>query len=69
MDIVDERRLRDRMVDRLLSTGALHRGPVADALRAVPRHLFLPGVEPATAYEDEAIPTRWSTDGRPTSSS
>jgi len=69
MDVVDERRLRDRMVDRLLSAGALHRGPVADALRAVPRHLFLPGVEPAAAYEDEAIPTRWSTDGRPTSSS
>lgn len=61
--------LRDEMVDRLLSGGAVHPGPVADALRAVPRHLFLPGIEPAAAYEDEAIPTRWSADGRPTSSS
>jgi protein-L-isoaspartate(D-aspartate) O-methyltransferase len=69
MDVVDERTLRDRMVDRLLSGQALHQGRVADAMRAVPRHLFLPGVEPAAAYEDEAIPTRWSADGRPTSSS
>jgi protein-L-isoaspartate(D-aspartate) O-methyltransferase len=69
MELVDERTLRDRLVDRLLSDGAVHGGPVADALRAVPRHLFLPGVEPAVAYEDEAIPTRWSADGRPTSSS
>jgi protein-L-isoaspartate(D-aspartate) O-methyltransferase len=69
MDVVDEGTLRDRMVDRLLSGGAVHQGPVADALRAVPRHLFLPGVEPAAVYEDEAIPTRWSPDGRPTSSS
>ena len=69
MDVVDDATLRDRMVDRLLSAGVLPPGPVADALRSVPRHLFLPGVEPAAAYEDEAIPTRWSTDGRPTSSS
>jgi len=61
--------LRDRMVDGLLSAGAVRPGPVADALRAVPRHVFLPGVDPATAYEDEAIPTRWAEDGRPTSSS
>jgi len=69
MEHVDEGTLRDRLVDRLLSGGAVHQGPVADALREVPRHLFLPGVEPAAAYEDEAIPTRWSADGRPTSSS
>jgi protein-L-isoaspartate(D-aspartate) O-methyltransferase len=69
MDAVDDGTLRDRMVDQLLSAGVMGPGPVADALRAVPRHLFLPGVEPATAYEDEAIPTRWSADGRPTSSS
>jgi protein-L-isoaspartate(D-aspartate) O-methyltransferase len=61
--------LRDRMVDRLLSAGAVRPGPVADALRAVPRHVFLPGVDPAAAYEDEAIPTKWAEDGRPTSSS
>jgi protein-L-isoaspartate(D-aspartate) O-methyltransferase len=69
MEAVDEAALRDRLVHRLLSSGAMPDGPVADALRAVPRHLFLPGVDPAAAYEDEAIPTRWSADGRPTSSS
>jgi protein-L-isoaspartate(D-aspartate) O-methyltransferase len=57
------------MVDRLLSVDAVRPGPVADALRAVPRHLFLPGVDPADAYEDEAIPTKWAEDGRPISSS
>ncbi len=56
------------MVDRLLSVGVVRPGPVADALRTVPRHVFLPGVDPAAAYEDEAIPTRWAEDGRPTSS-
>ena len=61
--------LRDRMVDGLLSAGAVRPGPVADAVRAVPRHLFLPGVDPAAAYEDKAIPTKWAEDGRPTSSS
>jgi protein-L-isoaspartate(D-aspartate) O-methyltransferase len=63
------RGLRDRLVDTLLSIGSVRPGPVADALRAVPRHVFLPGVDPETAYQDEAIPTRWSADGRPTSSS
>jgi hypothetical protein len=71
MDVVDDATLRDRMVDRLLSGGgccARDRSPTA--LRARP-----PAPVPARrragdrAYEDEAIPTRWSTDGRPTSSS
>jgi protein-L-isoaspartate(D-aspartate) O-methyltransferase len=66
---MDETTLRNRLVDGLLSAGAVRPGPVADALRAVPRHLFLPGVEPEVAYQDEAIPTRRAADGRPTSSS
>jgi protein-L-isoaspartate(D-aspartate) O-methyltransferase len=67
--LLNDRQLRNRLVDDLLSAGVVRAGPVADALRAVPRHLFLPGVDLAVAYQDEAIPTRWAPDGRPTSSS
>ncbi len=60
---------RDRLVDALVEAGRIRSGRVAAAMRAVPRHRFLPGVDPAVAYADEAVPTRWSADGRPTSSS
>ncbi len=42
---------------------------MAEALRVVPRHLFLPGVRPEVAYRDDAIVTRRGPDGQPTSSS
>jgi protein-L-isoaspartate(D-aspartate) O-methyltransferase len=45
-------------------------GPlVAGALRAVPRHLFLPGVSPEQAYSDEAIVTKRDAGGMARSSS
>ena len=40
---------------------------IEDAFRAVPRHLFLPGVPLARAYADEAVPVQ-SVDGVTTSS-
>ncbi|WP_187414449.1 methyltransferase domain-containing protein [Nonomuraea sp. PA05] len=43
--------------------------PVAEAMLAVPRHLFVPGVEPEAAYRDEPIVTKLDDDGRPISSS
>ncbi|WP_171074728.1 methyltransferase, FxLD system [Nonomuraea basaltis] len=43
--------------------------PVAAALRAVPRHLFLPGIDPGDAYRDEPIVTKRDEAGRPISSS
>ncbi|TDD04700.1 methyltransferase, FxLD system [Nonomuraea deserti] len=43
--------------------------PVAAALRAVPRHLFVPGVDPEDAYRDEPIVTKRDAEGRPISSS
>jgi protein-L-isoaspartate(D-aspartate) O-methyltransferase len=43
--------------------------PVAAALRAVPRHLFVPGVEPVDAYRDEPIVTKRDAAGNPISSS
>ncbi|MFI7127258.1 methyltransferase, FxLD system [Nonomuraea sp. NPDC050153] len=42
---------------------------VAAALLAVPRHLFLPGVDPEDAYRDEPIVTKRDDAGRPISSS
>ncbi|HST63734.1 MAG TPA: methyltransferase, FxLD system [Mycobacteriales bacterium] len=60
---------RERLVAHLVEAGRIRSDRVAAAMRAVPRHRFLPGVDPAVAYADEAVPTRWSADGRPTSSS
>jgi protein-L-isoaspartate(D-aspartate) O-methyltransferase len=65
----DLRELRERLVRDLQAAGHLHSEPLADAFRIVPRHVFLPGIAPARAYRDEAHPTKWSTDGRPISSS
>jgi protein-L-isoaspartate(D-aspartate) O-methyltransferase len=48
----------DRLVDALLSAGAITSPTVDAAFRAVPRHLFVPHVPVETAYRDEAIPTK-----------
>jgi protein-L-isoaspartate(D-aspartate) O-methyltransferase len=66
--MASEAALRERLVDSLVTAGRVRSGRVAAALRAVPRHRFLPGVDPEVAYQDEAVPTHWSADGRPTSS-
>jgi len=58
-----------RLVDLLAEAGHVRTERVAGAFRTVPRHLFLPGVEPADAYADEAIVTKRQSDGRPISSS
>ncbi|MGW3342008.1 methyltransferase domain-containing protein [Nonomuraea rubra] len=42
---------------------------VAEAMLAVPRHLFVPGVEPEAAYRDEPIVTKRDAGGLPISSS
>lgn len=62
-------RLRNALVDRLTAAGVLRDERVALALRSLPRHLFLPELEPDRAYRDEAVPTKWGPDGRPISSS
>ncbi|MGH3697227.1 MAG: hypothetical protein ACRDRX_25135 [Pseudonocardiaceae bacterium] len=38
--------LRTMMVGELRRLGAIRSGPVADAVRVVPRHLFAPSGEP-----------------------
>jgi protein-L-isoaspartate(D-aspartate) O-methyltransferase len=47
---------RDRLVDRLLSGGRISDERVADALRAVPRHAFVPDARRDRAYEDRPLP-------------
>lgn len=59
--------LRARMVHELQRQHRLSDPRVAAAMRAVPRHVFVPHVEAATAYSDQAIPTHWL-NGLPTSS-
>ncbi|MEU9834529.1 methyltransferase, FxLD system [Streptosporangium sp. NPDC048047] len=66
--MADWRVAREEMVARVRGRGGIGE-EVAGALRAVPRHLFLPGVPPETAYRDEAIVTRRDAEGRPVSSS
>jgi len=61
--------LRDNLINKLSSGGQIRTERVLEAFREVPRHMFLPGVDLARAYADEAISTKWETDGRPISSS
>jgi protein-L-isoaspartate(D-aspartate) O-methyltransferase len=61
--------MRGELADRLLDGGRVRSGEVADAFRNVPRHVFVPEVDPAQAYADEAIPVKWAADGRAISSS
>jgi len=61
-------------LQRNLLAEVRHRGgavteSVAEALLAVPRHVFVPEVPPQTAYRDEAIVTKRDADGVPVSSS
>jgi protein-L-isoaspartate(D-aspartate) O-methyltransferase len=61
--------MRDRMVTQVINGGRPVSDAVTQAMRAVPRHLFLPELEPEQAYRNEAIVTRRSAEGQPTSSS
>jgi protein-L-isoaspartate(D-aspartate) O-methyltransferase len=60
-------RARARLVDGMRDSGRLCSPAVEEAFRAVPRHLFLPGVPLARAYADEAVATQ-AVDGVTTSS-
>jgi protein-L-isoaspartate(D-aspartate) O-methyltransferase len=64
-----ETALRTRLVEQLVNGGWIRSQPVMDAFESVPRHVFLPGVDPVVAYTDEAVVTRTTEDGRPLSSS
>jgi protein-L-isoaspartate(D-aspartate) O-methyltransferase len=61
--------LRDTLVDELVAAGHIRGAPLAGAFRAVPRHVFVPHVDLAMAYQDRAIVTTRDSAGRPLSSS
>jgi protein-L-isoaspartate(D-aspartate) O-methyltransferase len=65
----DWRQLRDQLVDGLQLAGHVSSQRVAAALRAVPRHVFVPGIEPERVDRDEAFPIKYDEDGFPVSSS
>jgi protein-L-isoaspartate(D-aspartate) O-methyltransferase len=50
--------LRHALVGQLLERGIVRIGPVEHALRAVPRHLFVPAVPVQQAYADEPVYTK-----------
>ena len=60
--------LRNRLVEELVSQGVITSEPVRQAFTEVPRHLFVPRVDIATAYSDQPIFIRWDA-GVPISSS
>ncbi|SBW22520.1 O-methyltransferase [Candidatus Protofrankia californiensis] len=51
-------RLRDALADRLRDQGTVRTGRVEAAIRAVPRHLFVPTVPLEEAYTDEPVYTK-----------
>jgi protein-L-isoaspartate(D-aspartate) O-methyltransferase len=61
--------LRETMLAQVRQRGGATDPLVADALRAVPRHLFVPDVPVEAAYRDDAIVTKRDADGHPVSSS
>ncbi|NUP76769.1 MAG: methyltransferase, FxLD system [Nonomuraea sp.] len=65
---MDAAELREAMVARLRERQEIG-DDVAGALLAVPRHVFLPEVDPECAYQDEPVVTHRDAEGRPISSS
>jgi protein-L-isoaspartate(D-aspartate) O-methyltransferase len=55
--------LRDRLVDALRRKGVVTTKPVEVALRAVPRHAFVPDVALDVAYSDDIVRTKYDAGG------
>ena len=53
---LDFEALRQRMVERQLEARNIKSGAVLDAMRKVPRHLFVPEDSQANAYDDSPLP-------------
>ncbi len=60
--------LHGSLVEQLRNTGHIVSPTVENAFKAVRRHHFLPGIDPAHAYRDEPIVTKTDVRGRPISS-
>lgn len=59
----------DQLVDGLQQAGHVSSERVAAAFRAVPGHVFVPGIEPERACRDEAFAIKYDERGLPVSSS
>ncbi|MEU0403304.1 methyltransferase, FxLD system [Streptomyces sp. NPDC006197] len=59
--------LRNALVDRLKNDGHAHTPAVENALRTVPRHLFVPDAPLEEAYADAPVNIKYDTDGTPIS--
>ena len=57
-DGADAQTLRQALVAKLREDGVVRSAPVEAALRAVPRHVFLPGVPLGQAYADDTVFTK-----------
>ena len=65
----DLQQLRNQLVSELQESGHVSTERVASAFRTVPRHAFVPGVEPERAYRDEPLIIKSDPHGVPISSS
>ncbi|MBO0707358.1 MAG: methyltransferase domain-containing protein [Candidatus Dormibacteraeota bacterium] len=64
----DATALREDLVRRLRNSGVVHDTAVVEALRVVPREVFLPGLDLDEAYRDIAVPTHRDQTGEVVSS-
>jgi protein-L-isoaspartate(D-aspartate) O-methyltransferase len=62
-------RMREQLASQVIAASRIGSERISAALRAVPRHLFLPELRPERAYTDDAIVTKRDESGRPVSSS
>ena len=61
--------MRHSMVDFLVRHKTFTSPTIEEAFRAVPRHLFLPGVPPDQVYQNQPVVTKQDEHGMPISSS
>ncbi|GAB2769260.1 methyltransferase, FxLD system [Streptomyces daliensis] len=59
--------LRARFVDKLVSNGSIRTPHVEEAMRSVPRHLFVPQAPLEKAYSNSTVDTKLDSAGRPIS--
>ncbi len=62
-DVNTPRRLRDGLVDRVIREGRVRTPRIEDALRAVPRHVFVPGASLQAAYANSTVDIKKDSDG------
>ncbi|MBW1602368.1 methyltransferase, FxLD system [Streptomyces sp. JJ66] len=55
IDDKDADRLRAQLIDRLVESGSVHTSRVEDAMRTVPRHVFVPNVPLEKAYGNAPV--------------